>query len=56
MLKGSDEPTSASSKKNLSCHADALQIWQTYQTFREFCKKVELAGMNFFSMRCMVNG
>ena len=26
MLKGSDEPTSASSKKNLSCHGDALQI------------------------------
>ena len=26
MLKGSDEPTSASSKKNLSCQADTLQI------------------------------
>ena len=26
MLKGSDEQTSASSKKNLSCHADTLQI------------------------------
>ena len=26
MLKGSDEPTSASSKKNLSCQADTLKI------------------------------